>query len=517
MSIPPMNTGIPLGLLQALQQQPQQPQPQPQPVPAPVPGGPPQQSPEGGIDARTKMILSQIMQSRKQLAPAEPMANPSDLQRNPMMPGPTPPGHGVESFMYNLGASVHNAVVSHKEEQIRRAMADYSAIGNAWERAQEFSSGDPQKAQQMFERDPITQAILGDPKKMKNIAKALSVDWLNPEKTTVYSQALQRHMEVDKAGKMVKVLRQLHLAKQQQMQLSAQQRQQLVHEEAGKLPFVPQGTDPKLIMEMLTNERLIQQQKNLQQHWQQQEQMAGKQLESTEKLKEADIALRGDIAKGQKQLHEDMIARQEKADQEKARHDRVMEKISSMKGTDADKSKVFTEYTKGMAMITPYMQIKDISDKAKEYVDNPSGPGDIALLSAFIAGTKPEKGFRWTTTEVNMITSSRGIIQGAEARVQAGYTGVLFSPQQRKIIGKVVEKAGNYANQRIGGIKSSLSAINPQLGPLLEQSSGGTGELTGTPDKSKSMTADTAPVGTRGMSNGKPVVKTAKGWVLVNP
>ena len=196
-----------------------------------------------------KEMLMKMMQPRTQLAAPQAPAQP---QGGKSWQGPIPPGYEKQAFFQNLGATIQGAVAQQKEKQIRAALADYSAIGTAWDRAQEMSQGDPQKSSQMFQNDPVVQAVMGDTKKMKNIAKAFSMDWLNPEKQTVYQEALKRHLQADKAGKMSKVLRTLLGQHQKgQVAMTGQERQGMIQEQTQKLPMQTKGTDPKAAAEMM--------------------------------------------------------------------------------------------------------------------------------------------------------------------------------------------------------------------------------------------------------------------------
>lgn len=232
-------------------------------APAPMPG----QAESANLDQTISRMLSR-MRPLSHLAP--PGGMPQMPERSKPMTGPArTESEGTQLFMHNLGTVVQQAVAAHKEKQIRTAMADYSAIGTAWENAQ-MAAGDPsdpnyqQKTMQIFQQMPTVQAILGDPKKMKNIAKAFSQDWLNPEKTTVYGEALKRHMQADKAGKMMKLMQALHLKSKSQPQLDPQQRQQLVQEESQRLPFgAPGGGQTDAAQARLMNE-MIQLQKSTQ-------------------------------------------------------------------------------------------------------------------------------------------------------------------------------------------------------------------------------------------------------------
>lgn len=154
-------------------------------------------SPAGGVDEQTKKILAMLMQAASQKKAAgtpaptsvpgktDPFGAPSH-----MTSGRNPHAWGAQRLMYGVQSMIKNAVSQHKEEQITKAMADweYSQLAlNEFYAAQ--ASGD-QKAIEVAQRK--LDAAFGDPKKLKNMAKALNQDWLNPEKTTVHGEALKR-------------------------------------------------------------------------------------------------------------------------------------------------------------------------------------------------------------------------------------------------------------------------------------------------------------------------------------
>lgn len=126
-------------------------------------------------------------------------------QRTPMQQGPFENrSEGMQGFMHNVGAAVSNAVKQHKEKEITTAMNDWQVMQKAWEDSQMVAEQSGKNPQEIFQKMPSVKAILEDKKKMKNIAKSLQMDWLNPEKTTVYQEAAKRHAEQDKSGKMMK-------------------------------------------------------------------------------------------------------------------------------------------------------------------------------------------------------------------------------------------------------------------------------------------------------------------------
>ena len=108
---------------------------------------------------------------------------------------------------------VQTAVQQHKQKQVNEATAQWMTLQAAHERLSMLGKVGKDGTVDLMQ-DPIAAAILTDPKKMKNMAKAFNVDFLNPEKTNVYAQGLQKAMKLDKAGKMTKMLRDLKLKAQ---------------------------------------------------------------------------------------------------------------------------------------------------------------------------------------------------------------------------------------------------------------------------------------------------------------
>jgi hypothetical protein len=123
--------------------------------------------------------------------------------------------------------------------------------------------------------------------------------------------------------------------------------------------------------------------------------------------------------------------------------------------------------------IEPYTRLENISSQVQQLTDNPTGPGDVRLLSAFVEATKPQTGFRWTQQEVNLITGARGWQQAAEAKINQGFTGELFGPkgsEQRKVMSDIIAKAGTQAKQSKQRYMDAVKASNPALYDALQSS-----------------------------------------------
>jgi len=162
-------------------------------------------SPNGGggssdIEAQIKQHLQRGMQERTSLR----------LPRmNPKM-GQTGLGADIgmsllKTFVPQVGGAIQRAVKHQKEQQITQVVNIANGLHADWERAQEMSGGDPQKAMQIWEQLPSIQQLKNDKKIAKLFSKAFQVDLMNPEKTqnNVAFQGLQRFLNAKQAeGKM---------------------------------------------------------------------------------------------------------------------------------------------------------------------------------------------------------------------------------------------------------------------------------------------------------------------------
>lgn len=186
-------------------------------------------------------ILAQAAQPRPQLM--QPMLAPLGKEQGTVPPAymQRGPAWGPERFLYSMSATVHNAVLHEKQQQVAAAMNDWRALDAAYER----SGGNMQKLMQ----DPAAQAILGDPKKLKHLAKALNEDWLNPEKTTVYQEAKKKYLAEKMSQKQAQAMafRDIH----------GKLRQQFMQEMAQQMPVISQ-TDPAAIRNLLSEQGIQQ-------------------------------------------------------------------------------------------------------------------------------------------------------------------------------------------------------------------------------------------------------------------
>jgi len=128
---------------------------------------------------------------------------------------------------------------------------------------------------------------------------------------------------------------------------------------------------------------------------------------------------------------------------------------------------MFRDYDAAEKIMAPLNRIEDVAERAKQYVAAPTGPGDVALLLAYVEATKPQTGFRFTTAEQNLIRGSRGWVEAAQAKVEGGFTGILFGDEQRKIIGQIIDSAGSAVEERKNNYLRGILKINPKLYNIL--------------------------------------------------
>jgi hypothetical protein len=107
------------------------------------------------------------------------------------------------------------------------------------------------------------------------------------------------------------------------------------------------------------------------------------------------------------------------------------------------------------------------AERADEYVNKPTGAGDIALTLAFVDAIKPGTGFRFTDTERKwMVAESRGVIDGALAKINQGYTGQTLTPEQRVNERNIIKQAAAQADQQRNKTLSGFGQINPRVAKI---------------------------------------------------
>lgn len=224
---------------------------------APVPGGAGAPDPAAQVSEMAKKIMATLAQNtqRKQFAgtpvpAAIPGMQDPNAARKIGMDTANPNAWGKERLMNGIATNISNAVAKQKQQKLLKAEADWtygaSAI-NELEAAK--AAGDPKAIAAAQQKADI---VFGDPKKLKEMAKALNQDWLNPEKTTVYGEALkkvtakagqdaQTDAQKKQAAQGLKGMFQKLLQRQQQPQLTPEQQKSMSAEILAKAPMTTTG------------------------------------------------------------------------------------------------------------------------------------------------------------------------------------------------------------------------------------------------------------------------------------
>lgn len=305
---------------------------------APVPGGgggtpdPSQQ-----VSDMTKKLLAQIAQAsqRRQFAgPPVPAAvpgfqDPAAAQKIGMNTA-NPNAWGKQRLMSGIATNIQNAVAKQKQQKLLKAEADWSYMAGAMNDLEAAkSSGDPKAVASAQQKVDI---VMGDPKKLKEMAKALNQDWLNPEKTTVYGEALkkvtaqagqqaQTDAEKKQAAQGLKGMFQKLVQQRQQPQLSDEQKQAMSREIQAKAPTQAAGLDPKALeaQEKILHDRAT-------------EAAAAKKDELAAAYRKQALAMQETRLAQEKELRiqkqtqmEQDFKLKEKTQEERVRHDKAME------------------------------------------------------------------------------------------------------------------------------------------------------------------------------------------------
>lgn len=222
-------------------------------------------------DVKQKIIqaLTQVAQRKTTGGTPMPAPVPGQVSEKSQLGMNTANPHAwsTERFMEGLQGSISNAVNKQKQEKIVKATADWEYMQSALnELYTAKSSGDPNAVSAAQSK---VDAFMSDPKKMKEMAKALNQDWLNPEKTTVYGEALkqanakmqQKQQQQQAAQKGIMGVFQKIKQKVQgapQPELSIGERQAMAREIQSKAPVKVGSTDSeqmKAMVQVLTLEQ----------------------------------------------------------------------------------------------------------------------------------------------------------------------------------------------------------------------------------------------------------------------
>ena len=112
-------------------------------------------------------------------------------------PAPIPPGappqqtlvgkHAGAANLGNfIGSTIQNAVHMDRQKKLQAAVSDWNDLLTS---TQKYMKPDGTVDDAAY-RDPAVMQILGDPKKLKLMAKSLNADWLNP-RPDLYADARQ--------------------------------------------------------------------------------------------------------------------------------------------------------------------------------------------------------------------------------------------------------------------------------------------------------------------------------------
>jgi hypothetical protein len=300
----------------------------------PSAGMQPGAAPADAVNQMTRRIMETLAQSsqRKQFA-GTPVASAVPGQQDPNaarqigMNTANPNAWGAQRLMAGVASSIQNAVSQKKQRDLTKAEADWTYMSSALnEQYQAEASGDPQK---IAEAKAKLDVVLGDPKKLKNMAKALNQDWLNPEKTTVYGEALKKvtsKTQQTEEGKqqakqgLMSMFRKL-IQGQQKPQLSPEQQKAMSAEIAAKAPTTTAGWDPKAIE---AQEKILHDRAN-------EALAAGRDATSAaykkaaQSLAEVKVAQQKEEKKIEQERKDKELKIKQDAEEERVRHDKAME------------------------------------------------------------------------------------------------------------------------------------------------------------------------------------------------
>jgi len=115
--------------------------------------------------------------------------------------------------------------------------------------------------------------------------------------------------------------------------------------------------------------------------------------------------------------------------------------------------------------LAPLDKIKTTSERAEDYVKSPSGPGDAALLFAFVDAVKPG-GFRFNQAEQARIEATRGVADGLMAKINSGFDGTVLDPAQRVFMAGIIKQAATQADAARDHMLGATAQLNPRASAL---------------------------------------------------
>lgn len=387
------------------QNQPQSPQ-----IAAPAGGG---GAPTG---KPTADLPPELMQQMGQLLKSQ-MRPHTQLQQRQVNPAAKQPGMGAEIGMNLLsmlvpfvGAGVQKAVHSAKEMEVNAAINDYAVLNEELEMADTMTGGDQQKMMEAWGQSPRVQAILNDKKKRKQIAKAFSIDWMNPEKTqqTVHYQGLQRFMQLNPAAKLVKSLKGMmgHGGQEQPMMPNQQVLQNLPKQQVQPDPKTVESTTNMLARRYEFEQ---QQQRMEQQHKDQLQEMHQYHIDTLQQRRDAleerikadqeRLELSRENAKSLQEYRAQMIQLRREMQQQnlELRREQMQMKLDA-KG---EKSKIPIQIQNRV------LQADLIDEQIQSLIKQVETDGDLRAIMGPVSGTaaKLAQAKRWSKTVQNFATT----------------------------------------------------------------------------------------------------------------
>src|SRR6266478_745030 len=104
-----------------------------------------------------------------------------------------PAAWGFERFAGQVGGQIRNAVSELKERQVSAATADWEYVKEAGDELEAAKAGGDEKG--IAAAQSKLKAIMGDPKKVKRMQKALQMGWMDPKGSDAYLEGLNRMMK----------------------------------------------------------------------------------------------------------------------------------------------------------------------------------------------------------------------------------------------------------------------------------------------------------------------------------
>ena len=218
----------------------------------PDPSGEASKATAGG-DQVVQALMQILQQSNRPHVQGQAPAVPGGPQQQSTTPpeymtsGPAKHSWGPERFLYTLGATINNIGAQKQQRELAHATNQYSALMTSLDK---YVGPDGKISPQAYQ-DPSVMAILGNEKELKKMAKSLQTDWLNPQKTTPYQQALgqaiqKRQKQQQARTGMDKMFHDLvNKVTKPKVDMTDQQKQGMAQEVGSKTPTTGGVSDPK--------------------------------------------------------------------------------------------------------------------------------------------------------------------------------------------------------------------------------------------------------------------------------